>query len=94
MRGKALLKTMKICEKNIGAGCPVYVVAELSGNHNGSLERTKEGVDAVRAEVFQSNLASQSAFEKTGFEWIETCEIKNVPSYVFLKKRSPFAFES
>ena len=54
----------------------------------------RAAADVVRAEVFQSNPASQSVFEKIGFELIETCEIKNVPSYVFLKKRPPFAFES
>ena len=46
------------------------------------------GVDAVRAEVFQSNPASQSAFYKTGFELAESCEIKGVPSHIFIKKRS------
>lgn len=73
-------------------------MAELSANHGGSVELAAKTIraaaDAVRAEVFQSNLASQSAFEKTGFELDGSCEIKNVPSYVFLKKRPPFIFES
>ncbi len=38
--------------------------------------------------------ASRYAFEKTGFELDGSCEIKNVHSYVFLKKCPPFAFES
>jgi UDP-2,4-diacetamido-2,4,6-trideoxy-beta-L-altropyranose hydrolase len=48
----------------------------------------KLNVSMLRAEVFQSNSASQSAFVKTGFELAETCEIKGVASQVFIKKRS------
>jgi RimJ/RimL family protein N-acetyltransferase len=47
----------------------------------------KLNVSTLRAEVFQSNSASQSAFVKTGFELAETCAIKGVPSLVFVKKR-------
>ena len=47
----------------------------------------KLNVSTLRAEVFQSNSASQSAFVKTGFELAETCAIKGVPSLVFIKKR-------
>lgn len=45
------------------------------------------GVDSVRAEVFQSNLASLATFQKTGFELAEKCEIKGIPSVIFVKKR-------
>jgi UDP-2,4-diacetamido-2,4,6-trideoxy-beta-L-altropyranose hydrolase len=46
------------------------------------------GVGLIRAEVFQSNVASQAVFRKTGFELAETCEIKGVPSFVFVRKRA------
>jgi len=53
-----------------------------------SLDRafSELGVDAVRAEVFRSNLASQSVLEKTGFKLIEKCEINGIPSLVYVKR--------
>ena len=47
---------MKIGEKNIGEGFPVYIIAEIGLNHNGDLETAKKlidvacnaGVDAVK----------------------------------------------
>lgn len=53
-----------------------------------SLERalSELKISAVKAEVFQSNTSSQSAFLKTGFELVQTCEIKGVPSFVYERK--------
>ena len=45
------------------------------------------GVNTVWAEVFSSNSASRIAFIKPGFELMETCEIKGVPSLVFVRKQ-------
>ena len=38
---------MKIGERGVGAGSPPLVIAEMSGNHNQSLERALEIVDAA-----------------------------------------------
>ncbi len=54
---------MKINEKNVGNGNPVYVVAELSANHGGSLEKAKEtiraaagaGADAIKVQTYRAD---------------------------------------
>ncbi|MFH1462591.1 MAG: pseudaminic acid synthase [bacterium] len=51
---------MKIANKEIGLGQPVFVVAEISGNHQGSLEKAKEivgaacqaGADAIKTQTY------------------------------------------
>jgi len=44
------------------------------------------GVRQVRAEVFQSNYASQAVFIKTGFIQTGACEIKGISSFVYMKE--------
>lgn len=51
---------LKIGNRVIGSGQPVFVVAELSGNHQGSLEKAKEiiraackaGADAIKTQTY------------------------------------------
>ena len=38
---------MRIAQRSIGASKPPFIIAELSGNHGGSLQRALETVDAV-----------------------------------------------
>src|SRR5690242_14185427 len=38
---------MKIGSREAGPGCRPYIVAEMSGNHNGSLDRALSLVDAI-----------------------------------------------
>lgn len=38
---------MKIGNREIGRGCPPFIIAEMSGNHNQSLERALEIVEAA-----------------------------------------------
>ena len=35
-------------ERIIGLGQPVFIIAEMSGNHNGSYERAKQIIDAAK----------------------------------------------
>ncbi|MDD5145043.1 MAG: pseudaminic acid synthase [Candidatus Pacebacteria bacterium] len=53
-------KSLKIGNKEIGEGKPVFIIAEMSGNHKGSLERAKEmvkaaceaGADAIKTQTY------------------------------------------
>lgn len=53
----------KIGNRQVGANQPVFIVAEISGNHNQSFERAKElvktacqcGVDAVKLQTYTSD---------------------------------------
>ena len=53
----------KIKNREIDTSSPPYIIAELSANHNGSLERAKEsikiasecGVDAVKIQTYSAN---------------------------------------
>jgi len=40
--------TIRIDDVEIGPGCPPYIVAELSANHNGSLEHALETITAAK----------------------------------------------
>lgn len=42
-------RTMEIAGRRVGAGEPPYVIAELSGNHNGDLSRALRLIDAAKA---------------------------------------------
>ncbi len=56
-------KTFEIAGRKIGPGHPTYVIAEISANHNGSLERTKDliarakdaGADAVKIQTYTAD---------------------------------------
>lgn len=45
---KKTMERIKIGNRYIGEGCPVYMIAEMSANHAGSLERAKEIVHAAK----------------------------------------------
>ena len=34
--------------EKIGSGCPVFIIAEMSGNHNGSLEQAIQIIHAAK----------------------------------------------
>lgn len=54
---------MKIGEFNIGENTPVFIIAELSANHNGSIETAKEtiraakrtGADAIKLQTYTAD---------------------------------------
>lgn len=45
---------IRIGRYEVGSGAPPFVIAELSGNHNGSLDRALETVDAIAASGAQA----------------------------------------
>ncbi|KPL07234.1 pseudaminic acid synthase, partial [bacterium SM23_57] len=53
-------EVININDRSIGAGCPVYVIAELSANHNQDFDRAVEliyaakaaGADAVKLQTY------------------------------------------
>jgi len=61
---KIHLKTMNIGNRQIGPGQPVFMVAEISGNHNQSFERAKElveaacqaGADAIKLQTYKPEI--------------------------------------
>ena len=42
------MQKIKIGDRYIGQGCPVYMIAEMSANHAGSIERAKEIIHAAK----------------------------------------------
>jgi N-acetylneuraminate synthase len=56
-------KAIRIGDRMVGPGHPAYIVAELSGNHNGSLERAletvraaaKTGADAIKLQTYTAD---------------------------------------
>lgn len=47
LRDYVMSKTVKIGDREIGKGLPVYVIAEIGINHNGSVEVAKKMIDAA-----------------------------------------------
>lgn len=66
------MKTIKIGKKTIGNGYPLYFIADIGANHDGSLERAlfliekakEAGADAAKFQNFQaSKIVSKHGFE-------------------------------
>lgn len=57
------MRKIKIADKQIGEGKPVFIIAEVGSNHDGKLEQSKKlidvatwaGVDAVKFQLFQAS---------------------------------------
>ena len=66
------IKSLKIGKRNIGDKYPCYVVAELSGNHNGKLKNVfylidkakKAGVDAVKIQAYEADTITINSSRK------------------------------
>jgi pseudaminic acid synthase len=58
-----MIKSFKIAGRKIGPGEPPYIIAEISGNHNGDINRAfqlielaqKAGADAVKLQTFTAD---------------------------------------
>lgn len=58
-----VVKMIKIGDKEVGGNAPAFIIAELSGNHKGSIETAKEiikaaadaGVDAVKLQTYTAD---------------------------------------
>ncbi|MFH1451234.1 MAG: pseudaminic acid synthase [bacterium] len=65
-------KIFKIGKREIGPGQPVFIVAEMSGNHNQSFKRAKElveaacdaGVDAIKLQTYTADTLTIDSSEK------------------------------
>src|SRR5687767_4383645 len=44
-----MYNAFNIGQRPVGPGCPVYVVAEMSANHQGDFQRALESIRAIRA---------------------------------------------
>lgn len=86
-------KIIKIKNKSIGPGCPVFIIAEAGVNHNGSLELAKKlvdvavaaGVDAIKFQTFTPELlviaeADQAEYQRrnTGKSEPQISMLKNL----------------
>ena len=60
---RAPVKTLQIAGRRIGPGEPPYIIAEMSGNHNGDIKRTFQileaakaaGADAVKLQTYRAD---------------------------------------
>jgi len=72
---------IKIADRTIGADAPPYIIAEISANHNGSIDRAlqlieeahKTGADAVKLQTFRPDTitldSQRPEFTIHGGEW-------------------------
>lgn len=67
--------TFDIGKKKVGAGCPVYFIADIAANHDGDLERAKDliylaaeaGADAAKFQHFKADtIVSDHGFKMLG----------------------------
>lgn len=78
---------MDICGRQIGPEYPPYVVAEISGNHNGSLIKALElivaakeaGADAVKIQTFEPEQMSVPGVKVNGRELIDIYRQTHTP---------------
>jgi len=87
-----MMGPVKINERLIGRGHPVYIVAEMSGNHNQDYDRAVEiireakraGVDAVKLQTYTADTITLDSdaepFQVKGNIW------DGIPSITYIKR--------
>ena len=93
--------TIKIGERLVGEGRPVFIIAEAGVNHNGSLELAKRlvdaakdaGADAVKFQTFTAELLVTRSAEQAKYQAENTK--KREPQFQMLKRLElpPAAYE-
>lgn len=86
------MKTIKIANKEIGEGKPVFIIAEAGVNHNGKLDLAKRlidvakeaGVDAVKFQTFKTELNVSKTTKMASYQEKNTG--KKQTMYEMLKK--------
>jgi N-acetylneuraminate synthase/N,N'-diacetyllegionaminate synthase len=71
-----MAKTIQVGDKSIGAGAPVFVIAEAGVNHNGDLEMAKRlidvaikaGADAVKFQTFKAETLVTATAPKAEYQ--------------------------
>ncbi|MDB4020985.1 N-acetylneuraminate synthase family protein [Litorivicinus sp.] len=67
---------IQIVGKKIGEGCPVFIIAEIGVNHNGSVELAKEmireaarcGADCVKFQTFKADRVASDSAPKASYQ--------------------------
>jgi N,N'-diacetyllegionaminate synthase len=78
------MNRIRIGDKDIGDGCPCYVIAEAGSNHDGKLDQAKElidvasriGADAVKFQSFTANRLYNAKSSKETVELLSEIELR------------------
>ena len=84
-----MLKEIKINNRIIGSEHPPYIIAEISGNHNGDINRAKNLIRVAKesgacAVKLQTYTADSLTIESDSDEFIIKEGTKNIPDSNFL----------
>ena len=78
-------KSIKIEGQSIGSGHPPYIIAEMSANHNGELEKAKKiiemtksmGADAIKLQTYRADTITSGSSD-ISFHSVNLDNVKNI----------------